>query len=95
MGQLIEFYYPSPKPAQPVPEVVELAVSAGDILRELLGKAETIDEVLVLMRDKDGGMGLVGNLESPAESLLFMLRLQNHIVVSNTVDDSPTPKGTA
>ena len=94
MGVLIEFYKPQPKPpAEPVPEVVERA-AVGDILRELLGKAETIDDVLVIMRDKDGGMGLVGNLESPAESLLFMLRIQNYIVNSGTVEESPAPKGT-
>lgn len=96
MGQLIEFYKPQPKAAEPAPAAVaEPSISAGDILRELLGKAETIDEVLVIMRDKDGGMGLVGNLESPAESLLFMLRMQNYIVNSGPVDNSPEPKGTA
>lgn len=76
MSKVIEFYHPQPKPpAAAVPEVV-LAVSAGDILRELAANAESTEEILVLMRDKNGAMGLVSNLDGMAENLFFIKRAE-------------------
>lgn len=94
MGQLIEFYRPALKPpVEPVVVEDEPTISASDILRELLGTAETIDEVVILMRDKNGAVALVSNLESPAENLLFMKRVENYIVTADS--QAVPPKGTA
>lgn len=91
-GKVVEFYIPAPKPApQPVPEVVDPAISAQDILREVLAKSDNLSDVVILMRDKDSTTGLVSNMGGPADTLLFMEQLRIRLVTGQTTD-KPMPE---
>lgn len=80
MGQVIEFYRPVPKPPAVVPTVQEPGFAPADILRELLEKSETLQDIVVLMRDKDGVCGLVGNLDGVGENFVFMEQIKFEIL---------------
>lgn len=88
-GKVVEFYKPQPKQVNAVDEeIAQPPVSAGDILRELLGAEETIHEVLVLTRDKAGFVAMVGNIEGAGENLLFMEYVK-HEMLSRLKSDGP------
>jgi hypothetical protein len=95
MGRLIEFYRPLPKPQQPVPVVNETErIAPADILRELVGVAETIDVVLVLTMDKQGRPALISNLDGPGENMLFIEQIKAEWLAMLRTNEPP-PKGTA
>ncbi len=52
-------------------DVLEVA-TADFVLRNCLKNADSIDEIVVLMKDNDGQLGLVGNLDGLGETLLFL-----------------------
>ena len=81
-GRVVCFYTPKPKPPAPPTEVPEVAngISAGDILRELLGDAENIAEIVVLMRDKNGVGGLIANMDGAGESFMFLEQVKLEIL---------------
>jgi hypothetical protein len=84
MGQLIEFYRPTPKP--PITEV-EVASSNEEIIRKMLtdlaGRADTIEDVLVVMLDKDDNIGTMGTTEDLAHTVLLL-----HKALANMIDRS-------
>ena len=94
-GKIVEFYTPIAKPMVPdvVPDVVD-AISASDILREVLQGADELAEVVVIMRGKNGQGGLVSNLESPGENFLFMEQVKFELL-QRLKEEPPHPKGTA
>lgn len=78
-------------PQDDTPQVVE-PISPADVLRELLGHSETIADILILTTDKKGVGGLIGTLDGPAESLLFMKRFENNIVNAGVEPINPGPR---
>ncbi len=52
-------------------DVLEVA-TADFVLRSCLKTADNIDEIVILMKDKDGQLGFVGNLDGLGETLLFL-----------------------
>lgn len=96
MGQLIEFYRPLLKPPvapQPAPEVAaEPNISASDILRELLGKGEEFQDVVVMYRDRRGELGVVSSLEM-GDIVLFVEVIQQEMVTRFRASLSAPPKG--
>ena len=98
MGKVIEFYHPSPKPRPvPQPEVdeAEEQMPAGMVLQQLLDRANTIRDVLVMMVDADGNAGMVTNVNGLPESLLFIERVKHQIMVQDAANNRNGPKGTA
>ena len=100
MGEIIEFYKPVPK----VPTKEEFAAQLGEesptqmparsVLGLLLEKADTITDVLVLMRDTDGVLGFIGNLEDLGECLLFIERVKHRVMVQDA-ERQRGPEGAA
>lgn len=85
--QLVE----PPHVAGEIPEVVE-AISPGDVLRELLQQQEKIADILILSTDIHGVAGLVGTLDGPAETLLFLKRFEHKIIEAGTEPLPPGPR---
>lgn len=97
MGRLIEWYLPAPKPPKPVeevPEVVEPRITVADMLRELLNnKSETVEDCVVIFRDKDGTTGVVASLETAADILLLVKQVEHSMIRQTTIHDDSGPKG--
>ena len=90
MGQLIEFYHPSPKPSKPVvEEAPEEQMPATEVLQTLLARAESLRDVLVIMRDDRGVLGLVSNLEGMPEVILLIEQTKLRMLKSVESDDGP------
>lgn len=88
MGKLISFYRPAPKPpAEEVPEVPEKPISAGDILRELLEHSDKLEDVVVLLANKDRSTGFVSTLGDAGSTLLFMEQLKLTMVQATMPQD--------
>ena len=107
MAKVIEFYqHPKPRrvfegPAreeftsQLAEEELEIR-PASEVLKEVLDRAETVNDVLVLMRDADGNLGFVTNLADMVETIHFM-RVNEFAMLQHEVNKSKSngPKGTA
>lgn len=53
-------------------QAAEERISAKKTLEEVLLHTDTIEDVLIMIRDKEGYVGFVTNLEGIAESIMFM-----------------------
>lgn len=77
---VIQFYRPKAKPTPPVSEVPEVSEDcspgAQDILREVLANSESLDEIVLLMRDKDGTLGVASNAGGLEDVILFLERVK-------------------
>lgn len=90
MGQLIEWYIPKPKPPAPVVEEAPAEqMPATEVLQTLLQRAEHLRDVLVIMRDDRGVLGLVSNLEGMPEVILLIEQTKLRMLKSVESDDGP------
>jgi hypothetical protein len=93
---VIEFYHPKPKPPQAVPETAEdPGPSAQDILREVLGNSEHLDEIVLLMRDKDGTLGIASNCGGASDVLFFLERVKFQMLSRENAQENPGPGATS
>ena len=92
MGELIEFYRPTPKAvltvATPEQLLEEPSTPAKQVLTQCLEHVDTIDQIVVLTMDKDGVLGFLGNCEGLAETLLFLELIKAQMLFSR-VDSTP------
>lgn len=87
MGQLIEFYKPTPKPVvEAEPEESKPAVA--ETLKHLLNDCEHMQDIVVLIKTKYDTVGIVSTMEGPAENVLFIERVKAKLV-SGIFDDAP------
>jgi hypothetical protein len=92
MGKIIEFYHPTPKrplknqktqasetvtKAEFDAQVAEETLTAKQVLEEILTHADVITDVLIMIRDMDGQMGFVTNVDGFSESITFMERIKH------------------
>lgn len=92
MGKVIEWYKPKPRKAKVTglpkgkdgPQAVakEEFVAPRDILQAALENEASIDKCVLLIVDHDGNLGLVSNLDGPAENLMFIEGAKHKIVAS-------------
>lgn len=57
-------------------------VAPIDILQAALENVKTIDRIVLLMTDQEGNLGLVSNLDGPAENLMFIEGVKGKIIAS-------------
>lgn len=80
MGELITFYYPrnrivaTPfKAEEPAPEPPSTQMPAEDLLKEALELgADALQDILILIRHKDGSLNFTTNLKGLSDMLLLM-----------------------
>jgi hypothetical protein len=94
MGQLIEFYHPTPKlktaPA-PVEEEPTDQLPAAELLSGVMQQVGTIRDVLIITRDVDGHCGLICNLSGVAECILLIEQTKLKVLAP----ENSVPRGTA
>ena len=83
MGQLIPFYYPpnrvvaTPYAAEPESQVPSTQMPPADLLREALSLGvDSLQDVILLIRHKDGMLNFTTNLPDLAEMLLLMEKIK-------------------
>ena len=91
MGKLIAFYHPDRKPTQPKPPLVEslLAEPMDDVaslIQRVLSESDRIEDILILVKDKDGVLGMIGTPDGPGESILFMRMVEANIVAAQGLE---------
>lgn len=62
---------------------------ATEVLQTLLARAESLRDVLVIMRDDRDVLGLVSNLEGMAEVVLLIEQTKLRMLKSVESDDGP------
>lgn len=97
MGQLIEFYIPTPKPKpakadwdKQVAEEDIVATPAKDILQLAATQCVGITDVLIMTRDSTGELGFLTNVDGMGESLLFIERVKLRMLEKDKEDNTPT-----
>jgi hypothetical protein len=92
-GKVTEFYRPAILPMpQPITVVEDFPVIQPiEVLRKLIENAANLDEVVILMRDKDGTAGLVSNLYGPAENLFFIEQVKLEMIAGSVKPKEPAP----
>lgn len=91
MGDLLEWKKGKPKAKTSVTGPPEGAdgpqdlpphkfVEPVDILRAALENHQYIEQIVVLVADDEGNLGLISNLDSPAENLLFIEGMKQKII---------------
>ena len=71
-------------------------VEPRDILLAALENSATIEKLALLVADADGNLGLVSNLDSVAENLLFIEGVKRKIIEAqfdNAAKPAPPPEG--
>lgn len=79
------------RPVQEAPIVEDPGITPSDILREVLGKAESLETVLILFRGKDGNCELTCNMEYPGEIFLFMEQIKLEMLARMNTTKPPGP----
>jgi hypothetical protein len=81
-GKVVQFYDAKPRPKVAEAEEEFNAVSALEVLKDVLTTADDLKDVLVLMRDNKDVCGLVSNLDGPAENLFFLKVIESQLIAA-------------
>lgn len=67
-------------------QVEEESQSAKDVLTTVLEHASDVTNILIMVRDIEGGMGVVSNFDSLEETIAFIERIKYRMLYNDAVD---------
>jgi hypothetical protein len=91
-GKVVVFYAAKAKPLATAPEAEEDfdPAPAIEVLQKTLQAADGLKDVLVLMRDKDDVVGIISNLDGPAENLFLLKQCETQLISLSINKPEPT-----